>query len=85
MSEKKFQVTAMGAALVDIYAQVSDEQLAKLGSQKGAMALVDAAQAEHLGAQVNIESQASGGSAANTIAGIAGLGLHTAFYWQSGR
>ncbi len=34
MSEKKFQVTAMGAALVDIYAQVSDEQLAKLGSQK---------------------------------------------------
>ncbi len=79
MSEKKFQVTAMGAALVDIYAQVSDEQLAKLGSQKGAMALVDAAQAEHLGAQVNVESQASGGSAANTIAGIAGLGLHTAF------
>ncbi len=48
-------------------------------AKKGAMALVDAAQAEHLGAQVNIESQASGGSAANTIAGIAGLGLHTAF------
>lgn len=79
MSDKRFHVTAMGAALVDVYAQVSEDKLTALGSQKGAMTLIDADQAAAMLDTLTIESKASGGSAANTIAGIAAHGQNTAF------
>ncbi|MGC6472664.1 MAG: adenosine kinase [Parvibaculales bacterium] len=79
MTNKRFHVTAMGAALVDVYAQISDDQLTALGSQKGAMTLIDADQAATMLDALVIESRASGGSAANTIAGVAAHGQNTAF------
>mgnify|MGYP001083863588 CR=1 FL=1 len=84
MSEKKFHVTAMGAALVDVYAHVNDAQLDALGSQKGTMTLIDTDQATSMLDAVQVESKASGGSAANTIAGVAAHGQKTAFIGKVG-
>lgn len=79
MSEKKFHVTGMGAALVDVYAHVSDVELAALGSSKGGSTLVSPEESAALIKKINLDNKASGGSAANTIAGLAALGLSTAF------
>ena len=66
-------ITGMGAALVDLFANVSDQQLQELGSAKASMSLIDAAQSVRLQAGVEVHSQRPGGSAANTVAGIAAL------------
>ncbi len=84
MTPKKFHVTAMGAALVDVFAKVSDAQLLALNSPKGAMTLIDTEQALSMLGIVEIESKSSGGSAANTIAGIAAHGHQTAFIGKVG-
>jgi sugar/nucleoside kinase (ribokinase family) len=69
----------VGNALVDVLASATDQDLVDLGLIKGTMALVDQARAaaiyEHMGAT----TEASGGSAANTAAGVAALGGRAAF------
>jgi sugar/nucleoside kinase (ribokinase family) len=67
-------VVAIGSALVDVLVQVSDERLVDTGLVKGSMALVDLAQAEELYRAAGPAVEASGGSAANTVAGVANLG-----------
>jgi sugar/nucleoside kinase (ribokinase family) len=67
-------VVAIGSALVDVLVQVSDEQLAASGLVKGSMALVDLEQAEALYEAAGQAVAVSGGSAANTVAGVASLG-----------
>lgn len=67
-------VVAMGNALVDVLATVPDATLAKLGLVRGSMELVDLARAEAIYAAVGPAIEVSGGSAANTVAGIAALG-----------
>jgi sugar/nucleoside kinase (ribokinase family) len=79
MNDATFDVTAIGNAIVDVLAQSSDEQLAGLSLVKGTMALIDDEAADRLYSLMGPGVEASGGSAANTIAGIAGLGGRAAF------
>ncbi len=72
-------ITGFGAALVDLFADVSDAELDAIGSPKASMTLIDAAQSRALQKTVSIHTQLSGGSAANSIAGLAALGLPTGF------
>ncbi len=79
MTNAKFDVTAIGNAIVDVLAQADDALLAEHQLAKGAMSLIDADTAERLYAVMGPGVEASGGSAANTVAGIAALGGRTAY------
>jgi len=79
MNNARFDVTAIGNAIVDVLAQADDELLEEQRLPKGAMSLIDAQQAEYLYGIMGPGVEASGGSAANTIAGLAALGARTAF------
>jgi sugar/nucleoside kinase (ribokinase family) len=79
MSDAKFDVTAIGNAIVDVLAKADDALLAEHKLPKGGMSLIDAPTAERLYAIMGPGVEASGGSAANTIAGIAALGGKTAY------
>ncbi len=76
---KKFQVVGIGNAMVDVLARAEDAFLEKAGIEKGIMQLIDMDRAVSLYAQVGPAKEISGGSAANTIAGIAHLGGRTAY------
>jgi sugar/nucleoside kinase (ribokinase family) len=67
-------VVAVGNALVDILAQVPDSFLAAHGMEKGTMSLIDAERALQIQESLGETVQTSGGSAANTMSGIASLG-----------
>lgn len=69
-----YDVAAIGNAIVDVIAPATDEFLAANGLDKGAMMLVDPAQSAALYAKMAAGLEASGGSAANTIAGVASFG-----------
>jgi sugar/nucleoside kinase (ribokinase family) len=75
----RFDVVGIGNAIVDVLAHASDPLLAKLGLAKGAMTLIDTGQAETLYAAMGPGIECSGGSAANSIAGVASLGGRAAF------
>jgi sugar/nucleoside kinase (ribokinase family) len=75
----RFDVTAVGNAIVDVFTQAGDELLADLGLVKGAMTLIDARDGERLYARMGPGVEMSGGSAANTVAGVAALGGRTAY------
>jgi sugar/nucleoside kinase (ribokinase family) len=79
MTTRRFDVTAIGNAIVDVIAQAEDSLLAAHNLPKGAMNLIDAATAQKLYAIMGPGKEASGGSAGNTIAGIAALGGKTAY------
>jgi sugar/nucleoside kinase (ribokinase family) len=79
MQNAKFDVTGIGNAIVDVLAQADDALLEKHGLPKGAMNLIDAPTADRLYSVMGPGIEASGGSAANTIAGIAALGGRTAY------
>jgi sugar/nucleoside kinase (ribokinase family) len=72
-------VLAIGNAIVDVLAHADDEFLDRHGLAKGSMTLVDGARAEALYADMGPGVEISGGSAANTAAGIAALGATAAF------
>lgn len=67
-------VLAIGNALVDVLAHVSDEELAARGFEKGSYSLVDAAEAERLYDLMPPIVEVSGGAAANTSAGVDSMG-----------
>lgn len=73
------QIVGIGNALVDVIAHVEDAFLAEHGVPKGAMRLVDDATAARLYAAMPPAREVSGGSAANTIAGLAALGVRAAY------
>ncbi len=77
--DKTFDVVGIGNAIVDVLVQADERFLGDHGLTKGTMALVDGAQAERLYASVGPGLETSGGSAANTLAGIAQLGGRAAF------
>jgi sugar/nucleoside kinase (ribokinase family) len=79
MNDTQFDVTAIGNAIVDVLAQADDALLKEHNLPKGAMSLIDATDAERLYKLMGPGVEASGGSAANTIAGIAALGGKTAY------
>ena len=76
---KRFDVTAIGNAIVDVLAQADDALLVEHNLPKGAMNLVDAQTAERLYSIMGSAIESSGGSAGNTIAGIAALGGTAAY------
>ena len=82
MSDTKYDVIAIGNAIVDIIASCEDETIAKLGLNRGGMTLVDAEGADTLYAAMGQATEKSGGSAANTLAGLAQLGTRCAFIGQ---
>jgi len=76
---KAYQVVGIGNALVDVISHVEDGFLAENGVEKGIMTLIDTARAVELYGRMGPAREVSGGSAANTIAGIAALGGRTAY------
>ena len=79
MAETRFDVVGIGNAIVDVLAHADDGFLAEHALAKGAMTLVDADTANRLYAHMAPAVECSGGSAANTIAGLASLGGTGAF------
>lgn len=76
------KVLGMGNALVDIITQIeNDEVLAEFGLPKGSMTLVDLDTSNFIHSETSgmPKSKASGGSSANTIHGLAHLGVETGF------
>ena len=78
-NDTQFDVTAVGNAIVDVLAQADDRFLSDHELEKGVMSLIDGTSAERLYSLMGPGVEASGGSAANTVAGIAGLGGRAAF------
>src|SRR5205085_3718404 len=72
-------IVGIGNAIVDVIAHADDAFLAEQGFAKGAMTLIDTARAESLYAAMGSAVESSGGSAGNTMAGIASLGGQPAF------
>jgi sugar/nucleoside kinase (ribokinase family) len=75
----RFDAVGIGNAIVDVLAHAPEALLTRLGLAKGAMTLIDAEAAEELYAQMGPGLECSGGSAANTVAGLASLGGRAAF------
>ncbi len=75
----KYDVVAVGNAIIDILKPTPDALLEREGIQKGAMTLIDEARADHLTALFTDPTVAAGGSAANTVTGIASFGGATAY------
>ncbi|HEU4819835.1 MAG TPA: adenosine kinase [Qipengyuania sp.] len=81
-SQPRYDVIAIGNAIVDVMAPCDDELIDELGLNRGGMTLVDTARAEELYAAMGPAKEISGGSAANTLAGMAALGAQCAFIGQ---
>jgi sugar/nucleoside kinase (ribokinase family) len=75
-------VVAIGDAIVDVIATCDDSFIAERGLTKGSMQLLTAGQADELYAAMGPAREISGGSAANSMAGVAALGLNAAFIGQ---
>ena len=82
MPDRRLDVLAIGNAIVDVIATADDAFLAEHGMHKGAMQLIDEAQATQLYEAMGPARELSGGSAANTVAGLASLGLKAGFIGQ---
>lgn len=71
---KRYDVTGIGNAIVDVIHPASDEFLLKHKIAKGVMTLIDEFRAHQLVSGLQEAKESSGGSAANTMAGLASLG-----------
>ena len=74
MSTARFDILGIGNAIVDVVAPSDHGFLTKHGMHPGSMALIDAARAEELYAEMPAGTETSGGSAANTCAVAASSG-----------
>ncbi|MEZ5709989.1 MAG: adenosine kinase [Blastomonas sp.] len=81
-STPRYDVLAIGNAIVDVMSQADDAFIAREGLTKGGMMLIDADRATSLYGAMGAGQEISGGSAANTLAGLAGLGAKCAFIGQ---
>src|SRR5207302_7138384 len=79
MTEAKYDVLGIGNAIFDILVQTDEGFLASHGMIKGGMALIDEARAASIYRDMGPATEMSGGSAANTIVGIASLGARAAY------
>jgi adenosine kinase len=79
MPDLKFDVLGIGNAIVDVIARAEEDFLVRQKMHKGGMALIDEARAEGLYDAMGPAVEVSGGSAANTIVGVAGFGGRAAF------
>lgn len=74
-----YDVVGIGNAMVDVLAKVGDGFLTERNLHKGCMTLVEAVTAGKIYTDIEPEREVSGGSAANTVAGLASLGADCAF------
>jgi sugar/nucleoside kinase (ribokinase family) len=82
VTDTRLDVLCIGNAIVDVIAAADDEFLAAEGLAKGSMRLIDADEATRLYEHMGPAREASGGSAANTAAGVAALGGKAGFIGQ---
>ena len=82
MSQPRYDVVAIGNAIVDVMAPAEDALIERLAMAKGGMTLIDTPRAHALYEAMGPAREISGGSAANTLAGIAALGGRCAFIGQ---
>lgn len=80
MNDAAFDVVGLGNAIVDVIAPADEAFIARHGLRKGGMTLADTGASEALYAAMGPATEMSGGSAANTMAGIASLGGRPAFF-----
>jgi sugar/nucleoside kinase (ribokinase family) len=76
---QKYDVAGLGNAIMDVIAAVNDGFLLQHGIAKGAMTLIDEFRAQELHKALGDSVQEAGGSAANTMAGLASLGARAVF------
>ncbi len=74
-----YDIAAIGNAIVDVIAPADEAFLAAEGLVKGSMALIDETRAHELYGRMAPGMETSGGSGANTVAGVASLGARAAF------
>ena len=79
ISPGRFDLVGIGNAIVDVVASAEDDFLSRHNMAKGTMRLISAEEAEALYRAMPPAIESSGGSAANTCAVAAGLGVRTAF------
>src|SRR6202165_4903412 len=79
MTEAKYDVLGIGNAIFDVLVQTDEGFLSRHGMTKGGRALIDEARATAIYADMGPATEMSGGSAANTIVGIANLGPRAAY------
>jgi sugar/nucleoside kinase (ribokinase family) len=79
MTSAKYDVLGIGNAIFDVLVQTDEGFLASHGMTKGGMALIDEARALAVYKAMGPATEMSGGSAANTIVGIASLGARAAY------
>jgi sugar/nucleoside kinase (ribokinase family) len=79
MPSARFDVLGIGNAIVDVIARTEEDFLLRQGMHKGTMALIDEARAQAIYDAMGPAIETSGGSAANTIVGLASLGARAAF------
>jgi sugar/nucleoside kinase (ribokinase family) len=75
----RYDVVGIGNAIVDVIAQAEDDLLMRLGLHKGGMTLIDESKSAQIYDQMGPATISSGGSAANTMVGMASLGGKAAF------
>lgn len=83
MIPPQLDVVAIGDAIVDVIATADDSFLATHGLTKGSMQLLSTEQADALYSAMGPAREISGGSAANSMAGVAALGLDAGFIGQT--
>jgi adenosine kinase len=79
MTATRYDVLGIGNAIVDVIGQAEDDFLLAQGMNKGAMALIEEPRAQAIYRAMGPAVESSGGSAANTIVGVASLGGRAAF------
>ena len=79
MADKRYDVVGIGNAIVDIIARCDDSFLSKHDLAKGFMRLIDAEEAARLYEAMGPAIERSGGSVANSIAGLASFGAKCGF------
>ncbi len=83
MTQPRLDVIAVGDAMVDVIATCDDSFLAERGLAKGGMQLLDTDSADELYGAMRPAREISGGSAANSMAGVAALGANAGFIGQT--
>jgi adenosine kinase len=79
MANFRYDVLGIGNAIVDVIARAEDDFLLRHGMHKGGMALIDEPRAQAIYEAMGPAVEISGGSAANTIVGVASFGGRAAF------
>src|SRR5579863_6284947 len=79
MTAAKYDVLGIGNAIFDVLVQTDEGFLSRHGMAKGSMSLIDEERAAAIYRDMGTATEMSGGSAANTIVGIASLGARAAY------